>query len=181
LDDEIRTTIRLFDSLLSIAQMDAEAGNTSGLVQIDLSQIAKSISDLYEAVAEEEGREIVTDLADNATILGDAQLFAQLLSNLIENGLKYTNAGDKITLRVWRDGPRVRLLVQDNGPGIPAGQRAQLFTAFSRGKDTQGKPGHGLGLSLVRAIALRHGAIPSILPVEKGFAIEINCLHFSGN
>lgn len=179
LDDEIRATIRLFDSLLSIAQMDAEAGNTTTLHPVDLGQIAVSIVELYQPVAEEEGRRITTKIDPDTQILGDEHLLAQLLSNLIENGLKYTRPGDTITVTVRRDGALVRLRVQDDGPGVDDALREQLFTPFARGYDTGSKPGHGLGLSLVRAIALRHGAIPRAPATEKGFAIEVEALHFS--
>ncbi len=179
LEEEIRATIRLFDSLLSIAQMDAEAGNTKGLAPVDLSTIAAGIAELYTPVAEEQQRTLLSDLEPGAVILGDTDLLAQLMSNLIENGLKYTRPGDTIRLSVRRKNTRVKLRIEDDGPGVDEALKARLFTPFARGHDCQTKPGHGLGLSLVRAIALRHGAIPRILAVEKGFAIEIDCLHFS--
>ena len=179
LDEEIRTTIRLFDSLLSIARMDAEAGDTTGLVPLDLGEVATGIVELYQPVAEEDGRRIELSADKDATILGDAQLMAQLLSNLVENGLKYTRPGDVIRVVVAREGERVRLRVSDTGPGIEDALKARLFTPFARGDATRSQPGHGLGLSLVRAIALRHGAVPRVLEAEKGFAIEIDCLHFS--
>ncbi|MEM8577739.1 MAG: HAMP domain-containing sensor histidine kinase [Pseudomonadota bacterium] len=181
LDDEIRTTIRLFDSLLSIAQMDVEAGRTAGLVPVDLSAVCAELVDLYAPVAEEAQRHLVADLADDATLLGDAQLLSQLVSNLIENGLKYTRPGDTIRIEVARRGDHVRLRVSDDGPGIDAGLRARLFAPFARGAGQQSAPGHGLGLSLVRAIALRHGGKARAPEVEKGFAIEVEALHFSAH
>lgn len=179
LEEEIRATIRLFDSLLSIAQMDAEAGNIKGLAPVDLSSIATGIAELYTPVAEEQNRILLTSLDPRAMILGDTDLLAQLVSNLIENGLKYTHPGDTIRLSVHRKNTRVKLRVEDDGPGVDEALKARLFTPFARGHGTLSKPGHGLGLSLVRAIALRHGAIPRVLATEKGFAIEIDYLHFS--
>ncbi|MEO0939334.1 MAG: HAMP domain-containing sensor histidine kinase [Pseudomonadota bacterium] len=181
LDEEIRTTIRLFDSLLSIAQMDVEAGNTAGLVPVDLSQLCAGLVELYAPVAEDAGQTVTGDLGADTTILGDPQLLSQLVSNLIENGLKYTGPGDVITLSVHRAGPKVLLRVDDTGPGIEPSLRARLFAPFARGEGTGTKPGHGLGLSLVRAIALRHGATARAPAVEKGFAIEVEALHFSAH
>ncbi|MEL7099373.1 MAG: HAMP domain-containing sensor histidine kinase [Pseudomonadota bacterium] len=179
LDEEIRTTIRLFDSLLSIAQMDVEAGNTAGLVPVDLSALCEGLIELYAPVAEDAGQTVTGNLGADATILGDAQLLSQMVSNLIENGLKYTGPGDVITVNVQRKGVKVLLRVSDTGPGIDAALRARLFAPFARGEATRAKPGHGLGLSLVRAIALRHGATARAPETEKGFAIEVEALHFS--
>ncbi len=179
LDEEIRTTIRLFDSLLSIAQMDAEAGHTASLAPVDLSAIAATIIELYAPVAEEEGRRLEGDLVAEAVILGDAQLLSQMISNLVENAIKYTRPGDAIRVLVSREGSRVRLGVEDDGPGVEDSLKDRLFTPFARGADTSETPGHGLGLSLVRAIALRHGAQPRVVERQKGFAIEVTALHFS--
>lgn len=181
LDEEIRSTIRLFDSLLSIAQMDAEAGNATALVPVDLGRIAADIVELYHPVAEEEGRHLKGNTATEAMILGDPQLLSQMVSNLVENGIKYTRPGDTIRVSVRRDGTRVHLRVEDNGPGVPDDLRARIFTPFARGNQVAEVPGHGLGLSLVRAIALRHGAKPQLVETQKGFAIEVTALHFSAN
>lgn len=181
LEEEIRATIRLFDSLLSIAEMDAEAGNTAELQPVDLAEVARSLTDLYTAVAEEAERKLEVEIAQSAWILGDAQLLAQLISNLLENGIKYTDPGDAIRLAVTVTPAKVRLSVSDTGPGLPAELRDTLFAPFTRGKTMAERPGHGLGLSLVRAIALRHGANPILPETEKGFAITVEFLHLSRN
>lgn len=179
LDDEIRSTIRLFDSLLFIAQMDAEVGRDDGLGPVNLVQIIAALGDLYGPVAEEGGRHFVTDMPERAMILGDGNLLSQLFSNLIENGLKYTRPGDTITLRLSCEGARITTTVCDTGPGIAPDLKARIFAPFARGAGVSDTPGHGLGLSLVRAIALRHGARPRIESPEKGFAIAIDWLHLS--
>lgn len=179
LDEEIRNTIRLFDSLLSIAQMDAEAGRSEGLVPVDLSAILRALQQLYDPVAEDALRHLVVEAGGDMMLLGDPDLLTQLFSNLIENGLKYTRPGDTISVTLTCSDQRIISRVADTGPGIQADLKADLFTPFARGANTQKTPGHGLGLSLVRAIALRHGARPRVAEVEKGFAIEIDWLHLS--
>lgn len=181
LEDEIRAMIRLFDSLLSIAEMDAKAGNTAGLEPIDLSATCARIAEMYDPVAEEAGRTLTTDITPNLHILGDAGLMSQLLSNLIENGLKYTHTGDAITLSLKPMGNRLALRVSDTGPGLSPDLRDRIFAPFTRGEQSAIAPGYGLGLALVRAIALRHGAKLTLPEVEKGFALEINCLQFREN
>lgn len=178
LDEEIRSTIRLFDSLLSIAQMDAEAHDPSGLSPVNIGQVAEGIVELYVPVAEDTDRQLAVSTVDDAWILGDEGLLAQLISNLIENGLKYTRTGDKISVSVSRTNNRVKLRVADTGPGLEEGTQDTVFAPFSRGTHSASQPGHGLGLSLVRAIALRHGALLRLPKVDKGFAIEMDCILF---
>lgn len=178
LDDEIRAMIRLFDSLLSIAEMDAKAGNTAGLTPIDLSSTVTQIADLYDPVADEAGRTLKHDVVPGLRILGDQGLVAQLLSNLIENGLKYTRPGDSITISLTGNGQHACLAVRDTGPGIDAALRENIFAPFARGTQSGSAPGHGLGLALVQAIALRHGAQLRLPEGQAGFALEIRFLLF---
>ncbi|WP_204112398.1 sensor histidine kinase [Shimia biformata] len=173
LDDEIRATIRLFDSLLSIAAMDAEAGSSAGLDPLDLSAVCEGIVNLYQPVAEEEDRHLEAAILPDAMILGDGQLLAQMVSNLVENGIKYTRPGDMVRVSLSDAGDQVVLRVSDTGPGVEGDVGETLLRPFARGAGTEAKPGHGLGLSLVRAIALRHGAVLRLPETGVGFAVEI--------
>ena len=130
------------------------------------------------AVAEEDGRTLTAEITPDLCILGDEGLMSQLLSNLIENGLKYTRPGDSVTVSLRRNGARIALRVADTGPGIAPDLRQRIFAPFERGEQTGMAPGYGLGLALVRAIALRHGAKLTLPEVEAGFALEITCLPF---
>src|SRR5437588_697943 len=91
-----------------------------------------------------------------AVVQGNRQLLAQLLTNLIENGLKYVPAGGRIEVAVRRLSHSVRLTVSDNGPGIATEDRLRAAQPFVRlGTSPRGE-GSGLGLSLVAAIARPH-------------------------
>jgi signal transduction histidine kinase len=89
-------------------------------------------------------------------VQGNRQLLAQLLTNLIENGLKYVPAGGRIEVAVRRLADCVRLTVSDNGPGIAAEDRARALQPFVRFGSGANDEGSGLGLSLVAAIARLH-------------------------
>jgi signal transduction histidine kinase len=89
-------------------------------------------------------------------VQGNRQLLAQLLTNLIENGLKYVPAGGRIEVAVRRLSDGVRLVVSDNGPGIAAEDRARAPQPFLRLGAAGRQEGSGLGLSLVAAIARLH-------------------------
>jgi two-component system sensor histidine kinase KdpD len=81
----------------------------------------------------------------------------QLLSNLLENASKYTPAGTRITITALREGTRLRLSVEDNGPGWGDRDPERLFEKFSRGNAESSAVGVGLGLSICRVIARLHG------------------------
>jgi len=107
--------------------------------------------------AVEKGLSLRVEPGDEGRVLGDPHLLRQLASNLIDNAIKFTDAGE-VVVRIERDGPHVRLLVRDTGPGIPEHERAQVFDRFYRADRARSRvvPGTGLGLAIVRSIARVH-------------------------
>lgn len=173
--EEIRATVRIFDALLDISAAEAAQGQRPGLVPVDLSELAEELADLYDPLAEDEGMVLTTALEPGLQVLGERSLLAQLLTNLLENAIKYCRPGDEIRLGLWTEGDRIVLEVRDTGPGIPADLRGQMFDRFTRAERDRSKAGHGLGLALVQAIAARHGAKLLLPETAKGFAIRIVC------
>jgi len=98
---------------------------------------------------------------------GNAMLLGELLNNLIDNALRYTQPGGHVTVRIGRDDTRIYLEVEDNGPGIPVSERERVFERFYRVLGTN-QEGCGLGLSIVREIAHRHNAEVRLLSGEDG-------------
>jgi len=99
-------------------------------------------------------------------VRGDALLLREMLSNLVDNALRYSPHGGAITVSIDRDGSTgsYTLAVSDTGPGIPADERERVFEPFYRCADVVA-PGTGLGLAIVRTIALAHGASVSLASV----------------
>ncbi len=170
---EMRQAIRMFDSLLDISRAEADAGTGGGLVPVDLSAVAQEVWDLYDALAEDKGLQTEATITPGLTILGDRNLIAQVLSNLLDNAIKYCSAGDHLTLTLSPDTDRILMRVSDTGPGLPDDLKAEAFDRFTRSQRDRATPGHGLGLALVRAIAARHGASLTLPATTKGFALEI--------
>ncbi|BCT93127.1 two-component sensor histidine kinase [Lysobacter helvus] len=144
------------NALLRLARIEAQAPIEQAAT-LDLSALARDAMELYEPIAAERG----ITLAANAEVLrvrGDADQVFQLLVNLLDNAMKYAPPGTQVDLRVERTGEHACLTVADRGPGIPAAERERVFDRFHRIETDRGTPGSGLGLSLVRAIALRHRA-----------------------
>lgn len=169
LRQDARGIAELLDSLLDIAASEARRGDRTGLEQVDVSQIASDLADLYADSASELGLDFRPRIAPNVIIDGDTMQLTRALSNLLDNAFKYAGANSRVELIVE---PGPRLIVRDNGPGVPAEMRERIFRRFERGAD-RGR-GHGLGLALVRAIAARHGLRIQCRDAEPGaeFAIE---------
>ncbi|MGH1356153.1 MAG: ATP-binding protein [Thalassovita sp.] len=172
---EIRSTIRIFDALLDISAAEAAKGQRPGLVPVNLSELAEEVFDLYEPLAEDAGLKARAEIAPDLWVLGERSLLAQLLTNLLENAIKYCRAGDAIDLTLAQRDGRHLLGLADTGPGIPLDMRAHMFERFTRAERDQSRAGHGLGLALVQAIAARHGAKLVLPETAKGFAIQVSC------
>ena len=151
--------IKTFNALLMIAR--AEAGAPSGaFADVDVSAVASDVAELYEPVAEEQGLAFETAIAPEVRLRANRELIGQAIVNLIENALKYYEPADgktgRISVGVRAAAGRVLIEVADNGPGIPAEDRARVVERFVRLEKSRTEPGSGLGLSLVDAVARLH-------------------------
>jgi signal transduction histidine kinase len=171
---EMRQAIRMFDSLLDISRAEADQGTGGGLVPVDLSAVALEVWELYEPLAEDKGLVAEASVAPGLQVLGDRNLIAQVLSNLLDNAIKYCAAGDRVSLTLEVAGDRHLMRVADTGPGLPEDIKGEAFERFVRAERDRGTKGHGLGLALVRAIAARHGARMAMPTSDGGFVLEIH-------
>jgi two-component system sensor histidine kinase TctE len=108
-------------------------------------------------------------VGSHCVVRGDALLLRELLSNLIDNALRYSPDGGAITVAIRRDDETgaYALAVCDTGPGIAPEEHERVFEPFYRGADVVA-PGTGLGLAIVRAIAVAHGATVSLANTDGG-------------
>jgi signal transduction histidine kinase len=150
--DRMRGTL---DALLRIAL--AETG-TVARETVDLSELVASIVELYAPVSEERGIRLESSVIEGAQVQGSRQLLAQALANLLDNALKFTPAGGHIRVWLRRAGSGHEVVVEDDGPGIPADKREIVLGRRVRLDEARKFPGSGLGLSLVAAVTKLHGA-----------------------
>jgi len=144
-----------FNALLSIAE--AEAGSRrETMAVVDLAEIARSVAELYDPVAEEKGLVLSVKIDAELPVNGDRHLLSQAIANLLDNALKYTPSGT-VTLAAQGSEGVARIEVADSGPGVPPDRREAVFDRFVRLEGSRSTPGNGLGLSLVRAVAKLHG------------------------
>ncbi len=153
---DIKTTIRMLESLLDIAANEAQRGDMSHLAETNLSELAINIADLFTDSAHDLGLALETAIAPDVMMHCDPMQMTRMLSNLLDNALKYVPSGGTIRLSV-EAGPKISVI--DNGPGVPCDMHEHVFEPFRRsgGDASSGRgQGHGLGLALVKAIAARH-------------------------
>jgi signal transduction histidine kinase len=173
--DEIGTTVAIFDALLDIATTEAEAGDLSRLKTVDLAEVVASVVDLYDAVAEELGIALEVSAPGPAEMLGDAGLLVRMLANVVDNAIKFSRPGGKVTIALVTRGTSHVLTVTDSGPGLADDIRDRAFERFARGAATAAVPGHGLGLAVVKAIAVRHGIRIGLENAHPGLAVVFTC------
>ena len=181
--DEADRLLATFNALLGIAAVEAGAGERSD-EPLDLGQIARAVVELYEPLAEEKGVALRLDSAPRTMIRGDRHLLSQALANLIDNALKYgapEHGRGEVAIGVREAGGCATIEVADHGPGIPECDRDSVFDRFVRLEPSRSTPGNGLGLSLVRAVARRHGASVTLCntelrdqaPVQPGLTVRL--------
>jgi len=158
--DEADQLIRTFNALLLIAR--AEAGvPASEFADFDAQRVAHDVLELYEPVAEE--AHVKLQLQSNGAVKVHAhrELVSQALANLVDNAIKYAGEGSasppEVAIAVSQDRGMVTFRVADNGGGILESDRTRVTERFVRLEESRSKPGAGLGLSLVSAVAQLHG------------------------
>jgi len=155
---ELDRVQRTLATLLQIARAEASGVTTHG-EHVDLAALAGNMVELYAPGMLAAGLHVALDAPEAAPLTGNRQLLAQLVTNLLENALKYVPAGGHVRVSVRNTPAGVLLSVTDDGPGIAAADRAAALRPFVRvGDASMHASGSGLGLSLAAAVARLHGA-----------------------
>jgi len=107
-------------------------------------------------------------------VFGDRELLAQALTNLLDNAIKYSRDAGRISVSLsTEDDEHAVVVVADNGPGIPASERKRVFERFARLDQSRSKPGNGLGLALVKAVAEQHGGSLELADNVPGLIVRL--------
>jgi two-component system, OmpR family, sensor histidine kinase TctE len=169
-------TAHLINQLLMLARTEGAAVDSLPFALLDFSAVAREVvADAYPR-ASEKAIEIGFDAPETAVmILGHADLLRELISNLVDNAIRYTPTSGHINVRVSA-APSPALEVEDDGIGIPIAEREQVFERFYRVLGST-ESGSGIGLAIVKEIALRHGATVSIATPASGVG-SLFCVRF---
>jgi signal transduction histidine kinase len=158
--DECDDLLTSFNALLRISTLES-GSQLAGGSEVELSALLRDVVELYEPLAHEQGIELVLDAPQAQVCKGEIDLLFQMFANVLDNAIKYTpkQGAIRVQLRpvVADDGHSHSVVIADSGPGIPADERKNVFRRFYRVESSRSEqPGHGLGLSLVQAIAQYH-------------------------
>jgi heavy metal sensor kinase len=155
--EEIQRLSKIVEGLLAISRL--EAGEARSPEPLDFAELAHSTADQMRLLAEEKHISLIADGTDPVEVEADPSRLKQVVVNLLDNAIKYTPEGGKVTITVaQRDGHAV-LEVADTGLGISANDLPHVFDRFYRADKARSRQmgGTGLGLSIVRSICMAHG------------------------
>ena len=161
----------IIDTILRITRI--RAGSPRKDMQVnDLCDLAENTVEFFAPLAQENGQTLAFQRgeAGKCLLVCDKNMVQQMLANLVGNAIVHGGAGISIRVRLEDRPERLDLVVEDTGGGIPEGQRHEVFDLFKRIDSARSKPGSGLGLALVKAIADHHEAAIALSQTDPGSA-----------
>jgi signal transduction histidine kinase len=161
--DALLDTLEETDRVLTMLNtlMDISEAET-GLMKLErrsvsLAELVGEVTELFEFVAEEKKIALVAEIPAELQVFADPHRLRQVLVNLVDNGLKYTGEGGRVSVSARASGGETIIVVQDSGAGIPPEEVERIWERLYRGDKSRSQRGLGLGLSLVKAIVGAHG------------------------
>lgn len=161
----------MFEALLRLARL--ESGPAARLEPIALSTLLEDAVEFHQPAAEQRRQRLTVEIEPGLTVRGERDLVFQMVSNLLDNAVKFAGDGGVIVVRAARRDDGVLVEVTDDGPGIPEAELERVLERFYRVEGAGRPDGFGLGLSLVAAAAARHGAQVSLENAAPGLRVAI--------
>jgi signal transduction histidine kinase len=171
---EIDEVLERFRAILRISELEARE-RRAGFSPTDLAQTVEKVVDLYQPLAEAGGVQLSATGSREAIVEADPKLLFEAISNLVDNAIKFTGIGGVVEVRLGEDSGRPRIIVEDNGPGVAAGERTAVLQRFYRGERNRLIAGSGLGLSIVAAIVRLHRFELALEDANPGLRAVIEC------
>jgi len=147
----VRHGVRVVNQLLAFSVAEAHRRNSQAPVT-NLADMVREVLEAHAVFAQSRGIDLGCEMPPVAAVAAEAGMLTQLVSNLVDNALRYAPAGGTVTVTVAARRDGTTLVVEDNGPGIPVEERERVFERFYRIHD-EVSDGCGLGLAIVREIA----------------------------
>jgi heavy metal sensor kinase len=177
--EECDRLLDMINTMLMISKTESGVDKLS-LEEIDLAGLVREACELFEPTAEDKRVTLSCDVPNKSHLVGDNRMIQRMLSNLLDNAIKYTPSGGKVSVLVSENDERyVVITVKDTGIGISPNDLPRIFDRFYRCDQSRSTPGIGLGLSLARTIARAHGGditITSLLNQGSTFTITLPTL-----
>jgi len=155
--EECDRLLDMINTMLMISKTESGVDKLS-LEEIDLAGLVLQACELFEPTAEDKRVALSCDVPDKSHLVGDNRMIQRMLSNLLDNAIKYTPSGGTVSVSVSENRERdIAITVKDTGFGISPNDLPRIFDRFYRCDQSRSTSGIGLGLSLARAIARAHG------------------------
>ena len=155
--EECDRLLDMIDTMLFISKTEAGVGDFERR-ELDLSSLVRDACTLFQPLAEEKEVSLKWEVPDTCTLYGDMRMVQRMISNLLDNAIKYSPDGGRVEVSLHAEDARsVTLSIEDTGLGISPDDLSHIFERFYRGDPSRSQSGAGLGLSLAQAIAKAHG------------------------
>jgi signal transduction histidine kinase len=173
--NEIDDIMKIFNSILEISQMEVSSLKPD-FKRINLTHIINIFFELYEPFVEQSDHKLIADFDkhNDLFVMGNEELIGRLIVNLIENSVYHTPKGVKIKIKLKQYNKCLRLIIADNGIGIPAQYHEKVLNRFYKMEISRTSDGSGLGLSLVNAIAKLHNAKLTLKNNDPGLIVMLD-------
>lgn len=177
--EDIRRMLALINQMLEISKTESGAGRIHR-EKLNLGDLLQRAVTLFQMPAEQKKQTLTMESAPEPIfVYADPARLQQLIANLLDNALKFTPEGGSVSVKISETSEEILLVVTDTGCGIPAQECDKVFKRFYRADTSRNLPGNGLGLAMVRAIAIAHGGFVSLTSaVGKGSSFTV---HFPKN
>ncbi len=166
--EEADRLLATFGAVLRIARIESGERGRGVFADVDLTSLIDDVAELYRPLIEEKGSRLSLHNAPAMVVRGDRDMLFQAVANLVDNAIKHAAGGGLIEISLAPEDGGAAIAVKDDGPGIPAEEREKVRERFYRLDRSRSTPGSGLGLSLVSAVAARHGGELRLLDGEPG-------------
>lgn len=157
IDQESRRLDHLVDNVLGFARMSGTSGESVSLSPVDVNALLEEVLERFRPLAEDSRVRLEVEAEPEIRALADREAMYRIVLNLLDNAVKYGPPGQTVRVEATRDGDRVRLRVDDQGPGVPAGERERIWQPYERlaaaSAGGEATTGSGIGLALVRRLS----------------------------
>jgi len=173
--EECDRLLDMINTMLFISKTEAGVGDFEQ-AEMDLSRVVRDACTLFHPLAEDKGIQMNWDVPEACPFSGDVRMVQRMISNLLDNAVKYTPAGGRVEVRLeGEDGQSIVLFVKDTGVGIESQDLPHIFERFYRGDPSRAETGAGLGLSLAQAIVKAHGGNIEVSSTpDEGSTFQVN-------
>ncbi|MDB4354071.1 HAMP domain-containing histidine kinase [Akkermansiaceae bacterium] len=180
--EECDLVLGILGTLLEIQSLELGTAQL-GKAPVNMTSVIRETLDVYEFMAKEKEIAFEFEAQDGLQVMGDQALLFRMMTNLVDNSVKYSPKGATISITAKQEAKTITVRVHDQGPGIPEAEREKVWVRLFRGQHAHGQNGFGLGLAIVRSIVEAHQGTVEILspPSGTGAILQISLPSFSND